>query len=581
MAFLLALLTLLPAIVDGSAIHWPDDNDSTMRIVQVRDLIAGQGWFDYSQYRMGLDGGFVMHWSRIVDLPIAAIILLTQAVTGSAEYGELAAGIVWPTILLAIAMLSIMRSARIMGGEDAVFPAALIALMSLYSIGVFAPGAFDHHNLQLTLCLLALWALLGEAGLRNGVVAGLLMALTLATGMETLPLVATAGLCVAAAFLLAGRSYAGPTIGFGAGFIAGCAAAFVAMVGWQNWLVAHCDAFSIAHLVVAAIGGGGLATVAAMSVANGNFRSRSISLISLSLVLSVVVVIAYPQCLTGPYSGLDQRLQTHWLSGIGEAQSVVSIWLNDPVSFAKYYATPLAALAVLIANLLHTGPKRRQLIVGGFLLISIIISFWQVRGGNFAVAMAVIPLAVWVGQKRAAAGTSHAATVAMIFAWVVSLNACWTLAAQALHKTAKPAQAAVADASAPAKTGQDCYQKSVLSPLAGMETGIVAAVSNIGPALLKHTPHRMLAGPYHRNIDGNIVNLDILMGFPDDAWQTVRANGVTIIAHCPDNDETGFLVASAPDGLLAALERNEPPVWLKPVANSGNSPLRIYNVKLN
>ena len=47
------------------------DNDSLLRIVQVRDLIAGQGWFDLTQYRMGLDGGFVMHWSRIVDAPIA------------------------------------------------------------------------------------------------------------------------------------------------------------------------------------------------------------------------------------------------------------------------------------------------------------------------------------------------------------------------------------------------------------------------------------------------------------------------------------------------------------------------------
>src|SRR5690606_33419820 len=43
------------------------DNDSVMRLVQVRDLIAGQGWLDLHQYRMGLEGGFLMHWSRLVD----------------------------------------------------------------------------------------------------------------------------------------------------------------------------------------------------------------------------------------------------------------------------------------------------------------------------------------------------------------------------------------------------------------------------------------------------------------------------------------------------------------------------------
>ncbi|TGQ96437.1 GtrA family protein, partial [Mesorhizobium sp. M4B.F.Ca.ET.200.01.1.1] len=49
------------------------DYDNMLRLVEVRDLLAGQGWFDLHQYRMGLEGGFVMHWSRLVDAPIAAI----------------------------------------------------------------------------------------------------------------------------------------------------------------------------------------------------------------------------------------------------------------------------------------------------------------------------------------------------------------------------------------------------------------------------------------------------------------------------------------------------------------------------
>ena len=51
------------------------DNDSLLRLVEVRDLIAGQSWFDLHQYRMGTVGGLLMHWSRLVDAPIAAIIL--------------------------------------------------------------------------------------------------------------------------------------------------------------------------------------------------------------------------------------------------------------------------------------------------------------------------------------------------------------------------------------------------------------------------------------------------------------------------------------------------------------------------
>src|SRR5690606_10341079 len=51
------------------------DNDSLMRLVEVRDLIGGQAWYDLHQYRMGLDGGFQMHWSRFVDAPLAGLVL--------------------------------------------------------------------------------------------------------------------------------------------------------------------------------------------------------------------------------------------------------------------------------------------------------------------------------------------------------------------------------------------------------------------------------------------------------------------------------------------------------------------------
>ena len=52
------------------------DPDSFLRLVQVRDLIAGQGWFDLVQHRMDPPGGALLHWSRLIDAPIAALILI-------------------------------------------------------------------------------------------------------------------------------------------------------------------------------------------------------------------------------------------------------------------------------------------------------------------------------------------------------------------------------------------------------------------------------------------------------------------------------------------------------------------------
>src|SRR5690606_39616972 len=73
--YALATIAVLLAVFIPSATDYVgSDNDDVMRLVQVRDLLAGQGWFDLTQYRLGLDGGTLMHWSRLVDLPIALLV---------------------------------------------------------------------------------------------------------------------------------------------------------------------------------------------------------------------------------------------------------------------------------------------------------------------------------------------------------------------------------------------------------------------------------------------------------------------------------------------------------------------------
>src|SRR5437763_15031200 len=50
------------------------DNDSLLRLVEIRDLIGGQAWFDLHQYRMGPAGGVVMDWSRLIDAAVEAVL---------------------------------------------------------------------------------------------------------------------------------------------------------------------------------------------------------------------------------------------------------------------------------------------------------------------------------------------------------------------------------------------------------------------------------------------------------------------------------------------------------------------------
>src|ERR1700754_3268989 len=81
------------------------DNDDIMRLVEVRDFLGGQGWFDMMQYRLGLDGGTLMHWSRFIDLPIAALIGFFRLFLAP-ERAEAAALAIWPLVLVLPLMFS-------------------------------------------------------------------------------------------------------------------------------------------------------------------------------------------------------------------------------------------------------------------------------------------------------------------------------------------------------------------------------------------------------------------------------------------------------------------------------------------
>ncbi len=76
------------------------DTDDAMRAVQLRDLLAGQSWFDMTAYRLDPPQGVFSHWSRIVDAPLAGLELLLRLFL-SPPSAELGARLLFPLLLLA------------------------------------------------------------------------------------------------------------------------------------------------------------------------------------------------------------------------------------------------------------------------------------------------------------------------------------------------------------------------------------------------------------------------------------------------------------------------------------------------
>ncbi|MEW6629845.1 MAG: GtrA family protein [Pseudomonadota bacterium] len=554
------------------------DNDSLLQLVQVRDLLAGQGWFDLHQYRMGLEGGFVMHWSRLLDAPEALAILAASAVTGNVPFAEQVVQVLWPALLFWLTLFFTARAARSFGDEGALLPALVIGAAAYHFIGIYSPGALDHHNIQLMLTMASL-SLLLDAPNRPWLAlpAGICAALTIAIGMESAPYAGMLGVLVAVLFLIDGARERLAARNFGIGFAGVSAFAFFATVPMSAWGQAQCDTFSVVHFAVAMLAGTGLAAIAAIGAASGTRQRRLVSLGVLAAVLGAVVIVLFPQCLAAPYADLDPRLKDLLISHINETQSLLTLLANNPARVPARYATPLVAMVLMALRLFRGGWRRQDSIVGTLLGVAFLVSAWEIRGSTFSIAFAVIPLSAWIAQWRERAKVSPSLGVGLRLAavWLLSVNAAWTGAAAAASLAFETKTTAVADWEA----DKFCQKKASFAPLAGMPGTTVLAISNLGSSILAYTGHRVLAGTYHRNAAGNLVTLDAFLGSADDARRIVVAHHVGLVAICSGSPETELLVRTAPQGFLAGMLRGTAPDWLEPVAETKGNPIELYRVR--
>src|SRR5947209_2638201 len=87
------------------------DTDDNMRMMQVRALLHGQGWFDLRQYRLNPPYGANIHWSRLVDLPIAGLILGLRPFIGGAPAERWAVAIA-PMLPYSLLLFSLALTVR-------------------------------------------------------------------------------------------------------------------------------------------------------------------------------------------------------------------------------------------------------------------------------------------------------------------------------------------------------------------------------------------------------------------------------------------------------------------------------------
>lgn len=611
----------------SAAIHWFSlgDTDDNMRYLQVRDWLDGQSWWDLSQHRMNPPEGANIHWSRLVDLPIAGLMLLFRLFMDPGAADRLAVGVA-PLLPLLPLMLALAFLARRLapaaagnpGGDGAGhgwLAAILLPMGAQIGFGMYMPLRIDHHGWQLALTAMTLAGLVDRKWVRGGIVAGVSSALSVAIGMEMMVYLAGAGGLIALRWIF--KEGAARRLRPYALSLAGTTALGYALFASNANRLPVCDALSPVWTSILALAAGVLLLISLLPLRG--WAQRLLAAALGGAVIAGFAWWAFPQCLTGAYQ-ISPELEKSWLVYIREAKPLTAQ--------ARSAWVPMIALpaAGLLCGLIGCWTARRdseRLWAWGTVTLMIAFAFalmfWQIRAAAAAQLLALPPVAWatwalarglftgrWLARVGAVLGLVLLGSAASAYALYPLVNNAIdelidddpdtpTLPAPrqpgnapAPSVAAKPHEAdapepirnAAASSAKPKNNSSRCRTLPALHPLDQLPPAVIFTLVDLGPRLIAVTHHSAIAGPYHRN---GAAILDIHHAFdgsPERFRAIAAAHHAEYLLICPGFPEGTIYPARSPEGFYARVLKGETFDFLKPVTLDypGTLPYQLYRI---
>jgi hypothetical protein len=551
------------------------DADDAMRLVTVHDLLAGQGWYDTLQHRINTPHGAELHWSRLIDLPLAGILLLLRPLFGASA--DLVLGYVWPLFLLLPSLWLGARIALRLGGPTALVPGLLLPAFSVVTLFEFAPGRLDHHNVQILLAQCMLLACLAALRApRAAILAAIAAALSLCIGIEGLPVTAATILALGLAWVT-DRRHASALRLFGLAFPAALALALVQAQPPDRWFVPVTDILSIVHLAA------GLLCAAAFLIITRppllTWQSRLAAGVVAGATVLAVLAAFFPAILASPYAALDEWLQTNWIARISEAESWLVNFLGEPAYATGVLVPVLTALVVALVRATRPGEERPAWFTYAlFVAVALLLMLFQIRAARIALPLAIPGCAVMVGAAwhRMVNSRGFGPILATLGAAIISASIAVIVLATAIILAFPDYAAATTDTTLEARNA--CLSQPAFAGLAARPPTRLMAPVDLGSQLLLYTPHSVVGAPYHRNGDGVRDTFRFFNEPLEESRSILAARGITLVVVCPALKEIIGLVDYTPDSFVALYAEGRLPAWLHDETPPG-SPLRIYSVE--
>ena len=551
------------------------DTDDNLRLAQVRALLGGQGWYDLTQHRFDVaHGGANIHWSRLVDLPLAAIILLMKPLVGGADAERIAVAFA-PQIPLLLLLFSLALTMKRLV-HDRAWPLPVIGLLCAYStIAMFAPLRIDHHGWQLAFLALAISAMADPRRARGGAVLGIATGLSLSIGLEMLIYLALLG---GATVLLwvADSTQRRRLATYAAALVATTGAGFLIFASDANRM-AVCDALSPVWLGDVAVGGAIMLGLASLRFES--WKSRLAAAAAGGAMVAGFHALAWPHCLQR-LEGVSPEATELWLDHVREARPFYRHAWKIGATALALPLTALAGWALIAWRASRSGEGERDLLlrtlavalpgIAGFVLL-----FWQMRAAPAAQMMAlpaataliVFVVAPWLKSPQL---WKHVAAIAVaLFAFGAAVPVGLSLVP---GEKLTPIRANVAAAN------RRCPSMAALAPINAQPKGTVFSFIDLGPRLIVATHHDAIGGPYHRN-DKAIA--DVMKAFRGDeaqAHRIITEYRSDYLLVCPDMSTATIFMAEARNGFYGQLMNGKVPGWLQPVELPEDSPFKMWKV---
>lgn len=540
------------------------DTDDAMRLVMVRDLLAGRGWYDQWISRLNPPSGLYMHWSRLVDGGIASLIAVFRLAAPPVT-AEWLARVIWPLMWIFPAVASALWLARNLGARSAVLTTMVLLLVDLEWYRQFLPGRIDHHNVQIVMTLIALAAATSpRRPVACAVIAGAASAVGLAVGLEGLVVQALIGASWGIRLAL-DRRQARPCAVFGATLAAGAAGLFMIQTPPWRWGVAACDALAINLVLALVIAGLGLCAIAAL--ASRLSPIGRLAALGVAGVVAAGVYLAFdPACLHGPFAAVEPLAHKLWLDGVEEIQPLPAVFKLDRAAAIDGVATilmTLAAAAYLLARRATRTPQTTLAVLA--LLASCVLAarYWR-----------TMDYVAWIGIPLIGAALSRLAVRRLRNLFVPTLTLSILVSPMSVAVAANSAGKAFMPRQARSlvQRSDRCFAPQAYRQLAALSRGTVMSEVDLGSFILAFTPHTALIAPYHRISHEIVLTLQAFDTPTAAAEGKVRALGATYIVDCRH-----LSLAAHPGTLGAQLRSGPSPAWLQPVSRPGAT-LSIWRV---